>query len=167
MVSPVDYQVPLPTGRSLRFHELPDGIRISRDVVSQAALWREALLPAFSVLILSGCSALAASQVVQHWRAARYTPVLIFAVGLLFLLYLLWWLVRETWQNAGIVTEVAVTKGTFYWRKRTLWGENEHFWPLAEVSRAVVVNRVLKVHRHRGIRGLTGASPAGVPPAAG
>jgi hypothetical protein len=152
MTDSIEYQTPLANGRNLRSHELPDGIRISRDAVSRGALWREVIMPAISIV---GLPLAAAYAVWWSWHFRNFAspgqiaiPLVIAAVALVHLARV----IRDSWQNAGIVTEVAVTNGTFYWRKQTLWGTSEHFWPLASVKLVKVdpLNRMLKVTRTRG-----------------
>ena len=154
MTEPVEYQTPLPPGHNLRFVEDADVIRISRDAVSAVALWREAIGAAVVILLLIGGGAYAIWRAPHWWPRVGFGPGSILArpfvaVGLLLVLVRV---VRELRQNAGIVTEVAVTPQMFYWRKQTLWGSSEHFWPLATVVHVEVdqLSRVLKVRRQRG-----------------
>ena len=152
MPDPLEYQTPLPTGLNLRLYELPDGVRISRETVGRVALWREALIPGTALVVMPSIAIYSAWWAWRYWNTAQAFQVygrVAFAVIIPILMVRV---VRDAWQNAGIVTEIAITNATLYWRKQTLWGSSEHFWPLATVSRVSVdpLNRVLKVHRHRG-----------------
>jgi hypothetical protein len=65
---------------------------------------------------------------------------------------LLWIALRGARQNAGIVMEISVANGVFYWRKQTLWGSREYFWRVADLRRASAetLTNSLVVRRHRG-----------------
>jgi uncharacterized integral membrane protein len=153
MTNPVDYRTPLPQGRNLRFFETADGVRVSRDTVSRRALWREAI---FMVIIFLLIAAVTAFQILWlFWHGHSAPSVLVFwhiavlaAIPLIFLR-----VIRSAIQNAGIVSEIAVSQNTLFWRKETLWGTSEHFRPVVSIRLVDIdrMNRVLKVYRHRGV----------------
>src|SRR5262249_29640032 len=73
-------------------------------------------------------------------------------VGLVLLAAGIVWVIRQSWINMGVVTEIAVTSGAVYWRKQNLWGYREYIWPLPSIKnvRYDPTNRSLRVHRVRG-----------------
>jgi hypothetical protein len=152
MTEPIPYQTPLPSGMNLRFTPLPDGIRIARDTVSQSALWREALTPAIVLVIFLGGPIFFAWWLHENWATAdmlhRIRGIFIIIAGPIGFVFL----IPRMIQNVGIVTEVAITKGSFYWKKQNIWGEKEYVWPLQTIQHAYYkeVGRLLKVERIKG-----------------
>jgi len=153
MTEPVDYQTPLPPGCSLRYHDLPDGIRITRDSVPPWLRWLGLFAGALVVLLMPGFFFYCAWWLLNNFRTGPTQTViirgfLVVAIPLVSVRF-----IRDLWLNSGTVTEIAVTSSTLYWRKCTLLGgTREHFWPLSTVRFAKVdsFNRNLKVYRQRG-----------------
>jgi len=148
MSDPVGYQPALPVGSRLRICELPDGLRVTRESVSRFALWREALVPALCAIVLIGAALFAARAIGRNvmdreWLLAARIGIFGVAAALLA------WIIREARQNAGIVTDVAVTRAVLYWRKLNLWGPREYFWPLNTIVQVCYdpTNHSLRVHR--------------------
>ncbi len=152
MSEPIDYLVPLPAGQNLRYLELTDGIRISRDKVSRFALWREALVPAIAIPLLTAAEIYQIWLGMGYWISRQPNRMFVPVVFAILLPFALCRIIRDAWQNSGIVTAVSVTPEKLFWSKRTLWGSREHFWPLDSVKRADFdkFNRVLKIHRTNG-----------------
>ena len=153
MTQPVEYQTPLPMGRNLRFHELPDGLRVTREVVSRFSLWREALVPVLAVLALI-ISTAALLFVIGLVRQTDPRWLLATRIGIvLVMLVPTAWIIRQSWQNGGVVTDIAVSKAGLYWRKQNLWGSREHIWPLNTITLVSYDpnNRSLKVQRLTGM----------------
>jgi hypothetical protein len=152
MDQPVEYQTPLPTGRNLRYHELPGGLRVTREFLSQFALWRELLMPVFCVISLVG-SGLFLVWNLEHRMS--FDPLLMRPMRIgIFVVdgALLVWILRSYWTNAGVVTEVSVTREAVFWRKQNLWGSREYIWPLSAITGVQYdpTNRSMRIHRSRG-----------------
>ena len=148
----VDYQVPLPDGRSLRFWQTPDTVRISRDTVPRSRLRKEALLPVVMILL----TALSLGVCVWRlWHPSRL-PIpglpFVFVIIMAAVLVMFAYIMRGFRQNTGVVTEISITRETLYWRKETIFGRREYIWPLSTVKWVEVdrFNRMLKIRRRRG-----------------
>ena len=154
MTQPVEYQTPLPMGRNLRFHELPDGLRVTREVVSGFALWREAIVPVVLVVGLIVSAAVLIFVIGAIPDVSRHRLLLVrIGCGVALAIPVVW-IIRESLQNGGVVTEIAVTPAAIYWRKQNLWGYREYFWPLATIKSVSFDpnNRSIRIARPRGPR---------------
>ena len=152
MTNPVDYQAPLPQGRNLRFHDLPDGIRISRDRVAPSAVWREVVAAVVPSVFFPAAFVYVLWSLIRYWNSASSVWIFVRVLIAIAIPPLSVRLFRDLWQNAGIVTDITVTKSTLFWRKQMPWGAREYFWSLTTVRFARVdkANRILKVYRQRG-----------------
>ena len=152
MAEPLQYQAPLPDGRNLRIQELEDGVRISRDAISTFALWREVAIFGAALLVLPALALYSFWWAWHYWNVAS-TPQVLLRIGIgIFILAAMVRTVPDAIQNAGIITEIAVTKDALYWRKQNLWGSRETFWPLSTIREVKIdpINRILKIHRFHG-----------------
>jgi hypothetical protein len=152
MSEPIEYQTPLPIGRNLRFHELPDGLRVTREVVSRFALWREAVIPVVCVLGLVISTAVMLLVIGLIRDVTREALLLVRIGASLVMLIPIIWIIRQSLLNGGVVSEIAVTRDSVYWRKQNLWGDREYFWPLETIKSVSfdANNRSVKIARTRG-----------------
>jgi len=150
MPRPLPYQSPLPPGHRLRREQFDGTTRISRDVVSAGMLWREAISFIVTFSLFGGMFCLSI-----HWFFSRLNAppgVLIFTVACTVASGLLWVVItRFAWLNTGIVTEVAVSAESLYWRKQNVWGAREYFWPLDTIRSVAVESLSLKIRRFKGL----------------